>query len=504
MQIVGRQRARLPAQAPPAARARRSVAAAGLLPHLLLRGHQGPDAARASCSAQAEARGIPVLVTPAESTPFIKALSAFLEERLALRLHLHSVLIDVFGLGVLIVGESGIGKSECALDLIDRGHRLVADDVVGDQAHRRRAHRRLARPHALPHGAARPRASSTSRTSTASPRSALSQRVELVVSLERWEAGQEYDRLGLQDEKFLILGVGAAAHPHAGGPGPEHRHPGGGGRAQPAPEGTRLRRRPPVRGARGRDDRGRTAAPPPRPAPARGAPGARAAAPRDDAAPARRDRRSEARLGRDRRSEPRILIITGLSGSGKTHVARALEDIGWFCVDNLPTRAHPALRGPHPRPRRAAPVGPGRGHARARLPEAVPARLPPAAGARASRPASSSWRRRRRCCSAASARRGGPHPLAINQPAIEGIREEREALRAHPQDGRPHPRHLGLHRAPAPRLHPRALRRARGGVAPGAVRDVVRLQVRRALGGGPRVRRALPAQPELRALPARP
>ena len=78
----------------------------------------------------AEARGIPVLTTPLESTAFIKLLSAFLEERLATRLHLHSVLLDVFGLGVLILGESGIGKSECALDLIDRGHRLVADDVV--------------------------------------------------------------------------------------------------------------------------------------------------------------------------------------------------------------------------------------------------------------------------------------------------------------------------------------------------------------------------------------
>ena len=68
---------------------------------------------------------MPVLVTPLESTPFIKLLSAFLEERLATRLHLHSVLLDVFGLGVLILGESGIGKSECALELIDRGHRLV-------------------------------------------------------------------------------------------------------------------------------------------------------------------------------------------------------------------------------------------------------------------------------------------------------------------------------------------------------------------------------------------
>jgi HPr kinase/phosphorylase len=154
--------------------------------------------------AEAEARGIPILVTPAESTPFIKALSAFLEERLALRLHLHSVLMDVFGLGVLIVGESGIGKSECALDLIDRGHRLVADDVVeirrigdlliGCSPDLTRYHMELRGLGVINikdlYGV------SSIRTS---------QRVELVVSLERWEAGREYDRLGLQAEKFLIL-----------------------------------------------------------------------------------------------------------------------------------------------------------------------------------------------------------------------------------------------------------------------------------------------------------
>jgi len=153
---------------------------------------------------EAEARGVPILVTPSESTPFIKALSAFLEERLALRLHLHSVLMDVFGLGVLIVGESGIGKSECALDLIDRGHRLVADDVVeirrigdlliGGSPDLTRYHMELRGLGVINikdlYGV------SSIRTS---------QRIELVVSLERWEAGREYDRLGLQSEKFLVL-----------------------------------------------------------------------------------------------------------------------------------------------------------------------------------------------------------------------------------------------------------------------------------------------------------
>jgi HPr kinase/phosphorylase len=154
----------------------------------------------------AEERGIPVLTTPLESTTFIKLLSAFLEERLATRLHLHSVLLDVFGLGVLILGESGIGKSECALDLIDRGHRLVADDVVeikrmgdvlvGVSPDLTRFHMELRGLGVL---------NIKDLYGVSSMR--LSKRVELVIQLERWEAGKEYDRLGLRDETFLILGV---------------------------------------------------------------------------------------------------------------------------------------------------------------------------------------------------------------------------------------------------------------------------------------------------------
>jgi HPr kinase/phosphorylase len=154
----------------------------------------------------AEVRGIPVLTTPLESTPFIKLLSGFLEERLATRLHLHAVLLDVFGLGVLILGESGIGKSECALDLIDRGHRLVADDVVeikrmgdvlvGESPDLTRYHMELRGLGVL---------NIKDLYGVSSIR--LSKRVELVVQLERWEAGKEYDRLGLRDETFLILGV---------------------------------------------------------------------------------------------------------------------------------------------------------------------------------------------------------------------------------------------------------------------------------------------------------
>jgi HPr kinase/phosphorylase len=156
--------------------------------------------------AEAEARGVPVLVTEAESTPFIKRLTKFLDERLAMRLHLHAVLMDVFGLGVLIQGESGIGKSECALDLIDRGHRLVADDVVeirrvSDEL--QGSCPPLTRHHMELRGLGVINIKDLYGVSCIR----LEKRLELVMNLERWEAGKEYDRLGLADETFLILGV---------------------------------------------------------------------------------------------------------------------------------------------------------------------------------------------------------------------------------------------------------------------------------------------------------
>jgi HPr kinase/phosphorylase len=75
-------------------------------------------------------RSIPLIRTPLDTTPFIHLLTAYLDYRLAPETHVHGDLVDVFGVGVLITGESGIGKSECALDLVHRGHRLVADDSV--------------------------------------------------------------------------------------------------------------------------------------------------------------------------------------------------------------------------------------------------------------------------------------------------------------------------------------------------------------------------------------
>jgi HPr kinase/phosphorylase len=156
---------------------------------------------------EAERARLPLLKTPVATPTAIAKLTSVLEDSLAERTMLHAVLVDILGLGVLIVGESGIGKSECALDLIVRGHRLVADDTVDI---RRRAEAvligtcpELTRHHMELRGLGVINVNEL--FGIASIRS--SKRVELVVHLERWEPNREYERLGLDDAFYEILGL---------------------------------------------------------------------------------------------------------------------------------------------------------------------------------------------------------------------------------------------------------------------------------------------------------
>ena len=111
----------------PAAAARvAAVAEAGVACFVVTNGAAAP----ATLTRAAEAAGVAVLVTATRTGDFIRAATAWLEERLAPETTLHAGLVEVHGLGTLILGSSGIGKSEAALDLISRGHRLVADDAV--------------------------------------------------------------------------------------------------------------------------------------------------------------------------------------------------------------------------------------------------------------------------------------------------------------------------------------------------------------------------------------
>ena len=156
---------------------------------------------------EAEQAGLPLLKTAALTPTAIAKLTSILEDSLAERTVLHAVLMDILGLGVLIAGESGIGKSECALDLIVRGHRLVADDTVEI---RRRSETiligtcpELTRHHMELRGIGLINVKDL--FGIASTRS--SKRVELVVHLERWDTSREYERLGLDDVFYEILGL---------------------------------------------------------------------------------------------------------------------------------------------------------------------------------------------------------------------------------------------------------------------------------------------------------
>jgi HPr kinase/phosphorylase len=156
---------------------------------------------------EADRANLPLMKTRA-ATPLVMArLSAALDVYLAARAVLHGVLMDILGLGVLIVGESGIGKSECALDLVVRGHRLVADDAVElrvrADAYLMGSCPELTRHHMEIRGIGLINVQDL--FGVASTR--RSKRVELVVQLERWDPTREYERLGLDDAHYESLGI---------------------------------------------------------------------------------------------------------------------------------------------------------------------------------------------------------------------------------------------------------------------------------------------------------
>ena len=155
----------------------------------------------------ADAASLPVIRTTVPTAAAIGKITALLEDRLAVREIIHGVLLDILGLGVLLVGDSGIGKSECALDLVGRGHRLVADDTVEV---RRRAESivlgscpELTRHHMEVRGLGLINVRDL--FGVASTRT--SKRIELVVHLERWDERHEYDRLGLDEQHHELLGL---------------------------------------------------------------------------------------------------------------------------------------------------------------------------------------------------------------------------------------------------------------------------------------------------------
>ncbi len=155
----------------------------------------------------ARGRGIPVLRTQLKTAEFYRQVKPLLEEAFAPRETLHGSLADVYGVGLLFVGRSGIGKSECVLDLVERGHRLVADDVV--QVTRRGAEVLIGQGHELAaHHMEIRGIGLIDIPSLFGVRSVRQQkRIEVVVRLEDWDTAREQDRTGLVRQETEILGV---------------------------------------------------------------------------------------------------------------------------------------------------------------------------------------------------------------------------------------------------------------------------------------------------------
>lgn len=150
---------------------------------------------------------IPVIRSSLGTGLFFQRLNPYLEAALAPTVSLHGSLADVYGVGLLFVGESGIGKSECVLDLVERGHRLVADDLVFAT---RRGHDIV-----IGHGHEFQRHHMEIRGVGIIDVRALfgirairqQKRIEVVVQLEAWDDSRDYNRTGLEREDTVILGV---------------------------------------------------------------------------------------------------------------------------------------------------------------------------------------------------------------------------------------------------------------------------------------------------------
>ena len=159
---------------------------------------------------QAEKQAIPIVCTPMDTTPFIHRLTEFLDHRLAPEDYRHGDLVDVFGVGMLITGDSGIGKSECALDLVDRGHRLVADDLV--KVLRRGTGILMgysaAKSPLLAHHIEIRGVGIVDVYSLYGIRAIrVQKRIEVDVQLVNWKQGMDYERVGIEDKLSEFLGV---------------------------------------------------------------------------------------------------------------------------------------------------------------------------------------------------------------------------------------------------------------------------------------------------------
>jgi len=156
------------------------------------------------CAAEKQ---VPLLTTPLISSVFINHITKFLEHRLSPTTSVHGVLIDVLGVGILLLGKSGIGKSEAALELVLRGHRLVADDIV--EIHKRPpdmiygSGSEVIKHHMEIRGLGIINIKDLFGIAAVRDQ----KKIEIVVELVDWNDEEEYDRLGVEEQRHTILDV---------------------------------------------------------------------------------------------------------------------------------------------------------------------------------------------------------------------------------------------------------------------------------------------------------
>ena len=155
----------------------------------------------------AEKYEVPLLRTADKSSEFMAALIAYLNVELGPRITRHGVLVEVYGEGILLLGDSGVGKSETAIELVKRGHRLIADDAV--EIKRVSANTLVGKaPEIIRHYVElRGIGIVDVRRLFGMGSVKLTEKIDMVINLENWQDGKMYDRLGLDEQYMDILGI---------------------------------------------------------------------------------------------------------------------------------------------------------------------------------------------------------------------------------------------------------------------------------------------------------
>ena len=156
---------------------------------------------------RAEKYRVPLLRTPLMTSPYMAALIAFLNTELAPRITRHGVLVEVYGEGILLLADSGVGKSETAIELVKRGHRLIADDAV--EIRRVSAKTLVGRAPEIIRHYVELRGIGIVDVRRLFGMGAVkdTEKIDLIINLEQWVQGKMYDRLGLEEQTTEILGI---------------------------------------------------------------------------------------------------------------------------------------------------------------------------------------------------------------------------------------------------------------------------------------------------------